>query len=238
MYYKPFWIRSTLLLWGLMVSASVLHILAGRIYAVDDAYKKMKTVAVDRLPALDICLPYTLSDSGVVLEAMCLYDGPFQEDGSHDEVFSVGALILKNTSNQIIRSIEVKLGRGAETYIFRGEMIPPQSRVLIPERNRQTVLYTNFEQCAYSLNIASDPLDTVRIMTEEPDRIFLTNEADKKVLQVIMYHKTYLPEEDLYIGGWAYITYIPVIYSGQTLEIRPEYYITSNSRIIGLFNSE
>lgn len=221
-----------------MVSASVLHILVGRIYAVDDAYQGTQIVAVDSLPVLDICLPYMLSDSGVVLEAMCLYDGPFQEDGSHDEVFSVGSLILKNISDQTIRSIEIKLSRGAEEYVFIGKMIPPQSRVLIPERNRQTVLYNNFEQCAYAFTISSDPLDSILIMIEEPDRIFLKNEAGKKILRVTMYHKTYLPEEDLYIGGAVYETKIPVIYPGQIIELRPEYYITSNSRIIGLFYNE
>lgn len=227
------------MLCGLFVSATVMYILIERISFLDITTEKLfqniQVLNVDRLPPADICLPYTYSKAGIVLERICLYDGPFQEDGTHDEVFSVGALIVRNTTNKTIFSLKIELYRGIETYIFVGNMIPPYSRVLIQENQRQPVLYNHFESYKVSVCNAPRQLKEIRVTSKGIDRVILSNESTDKIFDIILYHKTYLPEEDLYIGGKAYETRIPVIYPGQIMDIRPAYYISSNSRIIGVF---
>ena len=230
--------RASLLLAGIICSFVVGRVLVGRIelpQASAEQAGNMDYIQVESLPAAKIVLPYKMWDLDVVLEAVCEYDGPFQEDGSNEEVFATGALIVKNESDVTLRRVSIFLTRGAKEYCFQIEMLPSGCRVLVPERDRQSIFCQNFEECIGFAEACPPPVSDVVIRYEELSRIYVSNISNEDLYDLTLIHRTYLQDAELYIGGKAFYTEVGKLEAGETVLIEPDYYITSNSKVLGAY---
>lgn len=60
----------------------------------------------------------------------------------------------------------------------------------------------------------------------------VTNLSGSQLTNLTLYHKTYLPKEDLYIGGAAFVSRIDRIDAGESIVLSPNHYAAGYSKII------
>lgn len=180
-----------------------------------------------------VCLPHTISCTSVEVVRLASYDGPFYEDGSGREVMNAAALEIYNKSNELIPYAYIIVYTANEQYTFRATMIPPQASVLIPESQAQTLGQTEMVHI-FGWTTVKQPTQpyAIEIAQRGKNRLQITNLSEKTISELTVFHRTYVPEGDIYCGGIAFETEIPQITPGESVTVHPIYYVSGYSHIV------
>ena len=81
--------------------------------------------------------PLELENSTMVAEEIVCYQGAFWEDGSGEQVDNVAGLMLYNPTDRLIEFAAFALKEKEKTLYFFVHHLPPKSRCLVLEKNRQ-----------------------------------------------------------------------------------------------------
>jgi len=178
-------------------------------------------------------VPIAIPCTPLIVENLSTYDGSFFEDGSGREVRDVAAVMLYNSKDTIIPYAFVAIYTENCRYTFEVSMLPPKSAVLVPEQNAKTLKENRIVQ-AYGWAAGSALENPVKINIEEigMGSLKITNESGLKIHNLTIYHRTYIPEEEFYMGGTAFITEIPYIAPGETVNADPSNYAAGYSRVV------
>lgn len=181
-------------------------------------------------------LPCAIPDTDLNALGLGLYDGPFWEDGSGDEVIGICALVLKNEGEEYIREGEVWLESSAGRLEFAFSMLPPGESVMIPEKNRQKVRPAYLSGMGATLEVLPNDQIMSQIKAEEQGQILLgiTNEGQETLCGLKLYFKTYDTPAQIYIGGSVKTYDLPEILPGQTIEISPYGYVSGYSKVLAV----
>lgn len=182
----------------------------------------------------NVSFPYNISCTSLMVENISSYDGPFYEDGSGREVLNTAAILLRNTGKEMVPYAHIILRTKSASYIFDGYMIPPGAAVLIPEKYALPFISQEQIISCFGWSTILPQSDAYDIAVEEVGmgEIKVTNLSDNEISNLKLYHKTYLPENNLYIGGAAFVSRIDCINVGETVVISPKHFVTGYSRII------
>ncbi len=185
--------------------------------------------------AAEVCLelPYRIEDTGVVLNCITGYDGPFLEDRSSDTVTNVAVAMLYNSSGSFLDSVVIDLSTNQNSYHFEATMVPPGAYVAVQDLNRCQWDSGKILNCTgRARNHIKETIipGDVEIIAQKNDSFCVINHYNKPV-SVTIYHKTWQHDMQAYIGGITYKTVINNLQAGDSLVIRPEFF-TANSRII------
>lgn len=180
-----------------------------------------------------VSFPLHIADTTLVVEHFSSYDGAFYEDGSGREVFNVAAIRLHNSGDQMVASSEIVLHTENGKYIFEAMMIPPYASVLVPEKNAAVLQDDVVVDYCGVCNI-SNPIysGSISVHCVDKSKLCIKNIAETPVCNLKIYHKTYLPDADMYIGGIAFVTEITCILPNDSIQICPNHFAQPYSKII------
>ncbi len=180
---------------------------------------------------------FSIPSTPLVVETLAVYDGGFYEDSSGTEVMGIASVMLKNTSHTLIPYASVVIYTEHCRYEFEATMIPPESTVLIPEMNRVLLTEDQIASCFGWTTVYQTDLPEYLTVTAD-DNVRITNHSGQTIRELTVYHRTYLPEGEFYMGGKAFETQIPHIPAGESVTFLPENYAPGYSQIVWYSHSE
>lgn len=178
--------------------------------------------------------PTPISCTSVIVESVASYDGPFYEDGTGREVINVAAILLRNTGDEMIPYVHIILRTESASYLFDGFWIPAGAAVLIPEKYALPYeAQQEFISC-FGWATVWQQTNSYAISFEEISmgKILVRNRSDTDIKNLTLYHKTYLQENDMYIGGVAFESRIDFLGIGETVVFSPKNYASGYSKLI------
>lgn len=182
-----------------------------------------------------LLFPIAVSDTALVAQYPVLYEGPFIEDGSCDYVVDVAALVVFNTARTDIENARIVLQWDQGAYIFETELLPARKAVLVLDKSRQKYVQHDWVSCVGTQQTGEVPClseDALVIENLDMSTIRVTNITSSELKGIRIYYKSYLPAEDLYIGGITYSLGIPELAPGESVAISPFRYADGYSEVV------
>ena len=182
-----------------------------------------------------ITLPYAVEGTTVVVKQLAAYDGPFIEDESNAEVTNIAALVLYNYGEQTIEQMEVVLLQGKDRLQFYAETILPDTMTLVLETNKMPYKSEPCADCiAYTLYETVDYLqeNDFKITELGLNCISIQNLTGKRLENIKLYHKSWLLEPGIFVGGVATITYVGDLEPQETVLVYPQRYASGYSKVL------
>lgn len=178
-------------------------------------------------------LPVMLSDSCVVAERLVAYSGTFVEDGTDREVENVAALRIYNAGEEMLPFFRITLVIQGKLLQFEGSCLPSGSAMLLQEMYATT--YVPGEISSVMIRVYDGSCwdyDGELIAWETyMGGIKLHNLSQQTLHEVYIYHKNYLAEQNLYLGGATYITFVPDLEAGEKRNVWPARWCEENKII-------
>lgn len=198
---------------------------------------RQETVASQHAGALPVRVPGT----GLEIQALVQYEGPYWEDGTGDHVHNVAALMLYNPTQTDIVSAEVVLMRQEQAYTFTFSCLPAGERLLVPEKNRQPYFRGEVTgcRCTELITGALTPEDpTVTLRQSGMSGIVLENQTRRELETVRLYYKLYLSEEQMYVGGTTYEITAQDLPAGGRQEVTPDKFVWGYSAVVSIWTEQ
>lgn len=183
----------------------------------------------------DTLFPIAVTDTYLIAQYPVLYEGPYIEDGSAEYVVDVAAIVLFNTARTGIEQAKVELLWDGGKYVFEAQMLPPRQMVMVLDKTRQ-----KFEQHAWTECVGiqkmgeGEWLKQQELLVEETGdiEIIVKNRTEQTMHDIRIYYKSYLPGNQLYIGGITYCAGVETLAPGACVKIRPYCYVKNYSQIV------
>jgi len=179
-----------------------------------------------------ITLPYSIKGTSLIVEEVAAYDGPYLEDGSDHEVSNVMALLLRNVGKDGVAKAEITLHSNSQKLKFVADTIPPDTTILVLEKNRSLYGEKNFTKCeGWQVTECSDWTNwEVAISEIDMGVLKLTNQSENLLSNINIYYKNHV--EGIYVGGITFIHRIESVAPGETVYIHPNHYARGYSKVI------
>lgn len=180
-----------------------------------------------------LTLPVHIDQSGIVLESLQKYDGPYFEDRTNDYVQGIASAVFINAGNKCLESAFIEVCLEGGSYVFEVTMLPPGMRVLVLERDKSVYLHGSVISCTisdrYTETIVDEPLFIENL---QDGSCRLKNLSFFDISELSVFHKRWSEEMGMYLGGISYKTLIVNFQSGDELAITPGYTFPENSQIV------
>ncbi len=187
----------------------------------------------------ELSLPYTVRQTGFVVQALTSYEGPFLEDGSYEEVVDVAALLVSNTTEDIMKSVTVLVETNREIMCFTGTWLPPKSTCVLLSQEKSIYIPSVVLDITAQTEKADVAVYTDQLLwTEEEDGIHLTNVSQKDLYGIRVLFKTYLQQTGQYIGGVTNEAVVERLPAGKTTVLLPPYYVKDYTRVVTVVIAE
>lgn len=204
-------------------------------FGEDIRNEAVPAVQIPQSTPVERTLPCKIEGTELTAQNLAVYDGPFMEDGSGDEVIGVTALVLHNDTNTFLEWGEVELATDSTTLCFRFTALAPDATILIPEKNRSEERPESFLHCSGTVQtIQQQPIgkDKIRIAEVDLTTLSLTNQDLHAYEDIRIYYKRYDTPSQMYIGGNTYTAQIGLILPGQTVCVSPYRFVRGYSRVV------
>lgn len=191
-----------------------------------------ETVAAD----MKVSLPYTLPESGLIVEETVSYSGTYMEDGSGDAVAEVTGLMVYNPGQRMVRFGAIALERDGKQLYFFVYCLPPGGRCLILEKNRQPYEQKVITDCR-ELTMRWEYQD---LHSEQlcylgfGEQLTLVNHSSRQQKHVTLWYKHYDHEKEYYLGGVAYSAHVFRLKAQEHRILTPEHYHAGSAKIVAI----
>lgn len=182
-----------------------------------------------------ISFPYDIPDTTLRIRSHALYEGDMLETDSDTHVVDASALEVENYGDREVVVAYILLQVGGEEYHFLGANLPAHSTILLVELDGRPYVADNCSGCTGWVRYGEDEqlLGSALSVTEvDMGTIRVENISDQCLEDILLYHKNYLQESELYLGGVTYQTYIGTLQPGESIEVSPFRYASGYSKII------
>lgn len=187
---------------------------------------------VQSLTPAQVSFPCAVPGTPLFARHLVRYDGAFMENGSDREVMDVMSLMLENPTQQAIAKAWVVLQWDQEQFVFEAVHIPPDSQVLVLEKNGKKLLQRNYTGIRGGYEQGEDFHEEIQIWEEAPGTLYVKNLSDAPITQIQIFHKSYYPQPGFYLGGISYETKTPYLAPGQTAKLYPHHYAVGSSKVV------
>ncbi len=191
-------------------------------------------------PQAEVEFPCVLRTTGLILQNLARYDGLFPEEEEECEVVDAAALMVYNPGEQWVRSVKILLIQGGQDYLFEITYLPPNSRVLVVEKNGRRYSEKPVESCrCLSLSVAEKSLysDDIRI-TETQSGLAVENLTGKEISRLVVYYKQHISDGDFYLGGYTCQKELTDLTVGECQELEAYRYVPGYSRVVAVQKEE
>ncbi len=182
-----------------------------------------------------ITFPYTIPNTGLVIENIMSYDGIFLENGADTETTGTAAIILKNNSTAAVEYITITLTCNGKQLQFAASDLPAGARLVAMEINEGKYLEGTYTKCDTSiawLDRLEMSESLVQVTEKENGDLVVTNLTDQNIPMVRVFYKFYLFAGDVYVGGITYSAKLEDLAAGASVTISPSHYVTGASRVV------
>ena len=165
------------------------------------------------------------------------YSGKFLEDGSDKDKENILAIVVKNTSDQVIDYGEITMKISGKSGIlkFKVTNLKPGASALVMESSGEVEFNTQ-DRYIYvgsnsnTIKSTSFKEDEVAITTKG-NKITVENLTDKNINKVYVYYKTVSPG-NCYLGGVTYRLKLQNVRSGKSVSAESRHFSNLSSEII------
>lgn len=182
-------------------------------------------------------LPYSIPSKNMEIVSIGEYSGKFIEDGSDVNKDNVLAIIVKNTSQEIIDygEITMKITGKTDTIKFKITNLKPGACTLAMESSGK-IEFNSEDKYIYldSKNNMVSSLSTMESqvgITTENKKITIENLSDKNLNTVYVYYKTVSPG-NCYLGGITYRAKFENVEVGKSVSTNTIHFSNTNSEIL------
>lgn len=220
----------------LMITGCLLYgcLLSGIGYALRQPTKDTVVQVTEPEPAEQQQFPCPVPGTGLIVEHMVAYDGPFLEDGTDVPACDIVAMMLCNAGSRFIKQAEITLETEEGTLCFTGTCIPGFSRVILLEKTAMPWREIQVLACSGRIVTETGGLgsEQIRVCDDTLGSLQVTNQTDRTLQRLRIYYKNVVPQTDILLGGVTYCAVVAVLEPGQTV-LRPvTRYLPGNSRIV------
>ena len=196
----------------------------------------MPTPTFQPLPVESLSFPYTIPGTGLTIEQVSPYSGYFLEDGSGDAVSNVMTIVLKNSGGDLSFA-GIGITHNDRNLAFIGSNIPAGSTVIIQEQNRAPY-YDGYyySATANTTDSAGFSRSSEAIsITDNGDNTFtVTNNSGESISSAVISYKSYLPEDDVYVGGITYTVKLDGLDPDTSIVVNSSHYVSGYSVIMDI----
>lgn len=184
----------------------------------------------------EVEFPFVLRGTGLILQNLARYDGLFPEGEEEYEVIDAAALMVYNPGKEWVRSVKILLTQGTQDYIYEITCLPPNSRVLVVEKNGQRFSGAPVESCrCLSLSVSEESLFSEQVgIRELPSGLAVKNLTGGEISRLTVYHKQYVADGDFYLGGYTCQKELTALAAGEEREVEVYRYVPGYSRVVAL----
>ena len=181
--------------------------------------------------------PVVVPGTGLIVQNMAQYEGPFLESEEQDPVAQVAALMICNPGNKMITSAELVLTQGGRTLQFYFTCLPPQSRVLVLERSGQLYSSEPVDSCQ-CLSLTEETPQSASIQITDSDNGLEVTNLYAMERSVTLYYKQYITDGNFYLGGVTGQTRVENLAAGENRKILASGYAPGYCRIVDVKPSD
>ena len=181
--------------------------------------------------------PFKLEYTSLVAHKLIAYEGAYLEDGSEEAVTNVAALILENTGTIGISYVRIILVQNGKELSFDATYIPPRSKIMLLEENKQPYSQATVTSCRCHTVIPGDfdrAERTVSIKETGMCTLEITNLTGQNLSGIRVFYKHHEGTRDLYVGGITYSTVIPALEPGETRSVTPYRYASGYAQVVAV----
>ncbi len=178
-------------------------------------------------------LPYTIPGTGVTIERIGDYSGIFIEDGSDSEVSNVATILLRNTSDQDIELVNIRIEQNQDLE-FQATNIPAGKQVVVQEISGTAFADSSITSISGSASEGTefDQLESMVSITDDgKNSLKVKNVSSETIPTLRIFYKFYSPDDDAYIGGITYNAKINNLKPGAEEIISPSHYQSGSSKV-------
>lgn len=184
-----------------------------------------------------IDLPFKLPNENMEILSIGKYSGKFIEDGSDEKKENVLALVVKNTSDEVIDygEITLKIKGKSNTIQFKITNLKPQTSTVVMESTGK--IEFNPDNKYIYLNSKNDMASTMSLMSDKiklstkNKEITIENISDEDLKTVYVYYKT-VSKGNSYIGGITYRVKFDNVGAGKSISADTLHFSNKNSEIL------
>lgn len=182
-----------------------------------------------------VSLPYSIPDSGLVIEKFAGYDGIFIEDGSDSDISGVTVMVLTNKGKTNVEYVNISVKRDGKELKFEASAIPAGASVVVQEAGKTAYKKGTYTDC--SADVASADTfemskNLVKVEDNGDNSLTITNLTDRAIPCVRVFYKFYMEDEDTYVGGITYTAKITGLEAGKSQKVTPSHFVSGSSRIM------
>lgn len=185
----------------------------------------------------EVCSPYPIPGTTLILERLAAYEGPFLEDLSDAEVVNILAVHLYNAGSADILYTELEVEVANKVFTFIAERIPSGKAILVLENNRESYTQLSIEKvrcCEIVYAEQSAWESCVKIQEIDMGTLSVTNTCDKALCDISLFYKSWLASPEIYVGGITYRVEIPSLEAGETVWVYPYHYAGGYSKVVSV----
>lgn len=174
--------------------------------------------------------------TNLICRELACYDGAYLEDGTDEEMAGITALVLENTGNTGLRQTSIVVIKDGQSLNFEASFIPPNSTVLVLEKNRFPYAGPEMDSC-YCLTAIPEEFDCADdqiAIKEEGMGLTVTNLTAEEMTGIRLHYKQYYAQEALYLGGITYSTEIYCLLPGESRSISPYHYAAGYGAVVAV----
>ena len=216
---------SLVMIWQLVLSANSI-LLAARGSEVQECLVNEQTTEI---------FPIAVTDTFLIAQYPVSYEGPYMEDGSHEYVAEVAALVLFNTARTGLEEACVVLKWDEGEYVFVARDLPPRAAVMVLDNARQKFQQHIWTDCVGSQRVGEGEWmhpQAILVKAVDQTRICVENISDRPASRIRIYYKSYLLHDDIYIGGITYCVGVEKLEAGDSIIIEPYRYVKDYARVV------
>ena len=180
--------------------------------------------------------PYTIPGTSLTIQKIGGYSGIFLEDGSDGEVTDISAMMLVNNGSVGVELAEITVYCNGDPLTFKATAVPAGARIMVQELNATAyVSGATYTECSASVAIRDTfelSEDMVSLTETEDGALLVKNLTGETIPCVRVFYKFYMPSEDIYVGGIAYVAKIVDLQAGQSQTIIPSHYLSGSSKVV------
>lgn len=188
-------------------------------------------------------LPFKLPNKNMEILSIGKYSGKFIEDGSDEKKENVLALVVKNTSDEVIDygEITLKIKGKSNTIKFKITNLKPQTSTVVMESTGK-IEFDPDDKYIY-LNSKNDMESTMSLMSDKiklstkNKEITIENISDEDLKTVYVYYKT-VSKGNSYIGGITYRAKFENVGAGKSISADTLHFSNKNSEILKIESVE
>ena len=184
-----------------------------------------------------INLPYSLSYKNMEIISIGKYSGKFIEDGSDTNKDNVLAIIVKNTSEEVIDYGEINMRIRGKNNIIKFELtnLKPGACTLVMESSGN-IEFNSDDKYIYlnsKSNMVSElsKMDSQINITTEDKKITVKNLSEESLDTLYVYYKTISPG-NCYLGGITYRAKFENLEVGKSVSVNTLHFYNANSEIL------